>query len=159
MLYFLPKSDYSVTNNLYFSIPSPFSPIPPATFPSGNHQNVLCIYEPASVLLALLFCFLDLVVDIYVCIAILLFIFLIFLFFLKKDPLTFHIILDSFSFFLSEKLFMCSSIRNDSFAGQSSNLGCRSLLFTTLNVSHHSLLACKISVEKSANGFMELSCR
>ena len=83
MLYFLPKSDYSVTNNLYFSIPSPFFSHPSNTLPSGNHQNVLCIYDSVSVLLVHLFCFLDSIVDRYVLIAILLFIFLIF-FFLKK---------------------------------------------------------------------------
>ena len=35
--------DYSVTTNLYFSIPSPFLPIPPTPLPHGNCQNVLCI--------------------------------------------------------------------------------------------------------------------
>ena len=57
--------------------------------------------------------------------------------------------MNSFSF-LSGKLFVCPSITNDSFAGQS-NLGYRSLLFMTLNVSCQSLLACKVSFEKSAD--------
>ena len=45
MLYFLYPCDYSVTTNLYFLIPSPFSASPPTSRPSGNHQSVLCIYE------------------------------------------------------------------------------------------------------------------
>ena len=49
---------------------------------SGNHLNV-CIYYSVSVLLVHLFCFLDSIIDGYVFIAILLFIFFIF-FFLKK---------------------------------------------------------------------------
>ena len=58
--------------------------------------------------------------------------------------------MNSFSFFLSGKPFICPLILNDSFAGQS-NLGCRSLLFMTWNISCLSLLACKISFEKSAD--------
>ena len=50
MLYFNPH-DHSVTTNLYFSIPSPLSPISPTPLPSGNCQNVLCIYDSALVLL------------------------------------------------------------------------------------------------------------
>ena len=53
------------------------------------------------------------------------------------------------SFFLSEKLFFYLSILSDSFVGYS-NLGCRSLLFITLNILCQSLLACKVSVNKSA---------
>ena len=61
--------------------------------------------------------------------------------------------MNSFSFFLSGKLFLCPSIMNDSFAGQSS-LGYRSLLFMTLNISCQPCLACKVSFEKSADSFM-----
>ena len=32
-------------SNLYFLIPSPFHPAPQNLFPSGNCQNVVCIYE------------------------------------------------------------------------------------------------------------------
>ena len=70
---------YSVTTNLHFLIPSHFSPNP---LPSGNHQNVLCIYDFVSLLLVHLFCFFRFTCR-YVFIAILLFIFLIFL---KKTP-------------------------------------------------------------------------
>ena len=59
----------------------------------------------------------------------------------------------SFSFTSSGKQFICSSILNDSFAGQSS-LGCISLLFKTLTTSCQSLLACKVSFEKSADSLM-----
>ena len=62
--------------------------------------------------------------------------------------------MNSFSFTLSRKHFFCPSILNKSFAGES-NLGCRSLLFITLNTSCEPLLACKISFQKSADGLME----
>ena len=61
--------------------------------------------------------------------------------------------MNSFSFTLSRKLFSCPLILNDSFAGQS-NVSCRSLLFMTLNISCQSLLACKVSFEKSADSHM-----
>ena len=60
----------------------------------------------------------------------------------------------SFSFSLSGKLCICSSIQNDIFAGQS-NLGYRSLIFMILNIFCQSLLACKVSSEKSADSLME----
>ena len=61
------------------------SPIPPYTFPSGNHQNSFHIHDSVSVLFTCLVCFLDSAVDRYVLIAILLFVVLIFLFFLNKS--------------------------------------------------------------------------
>ena len=61
--------------------------------------------------------------------------------------------MNSFNFNLSGKHFICPSILNDSFAGQS-NLGCRSLLFITLNTSCESLLACKVSFEKPADSLI-----
>ena len=64
--------------------------------------------------------------------------------------------MNSFSFFLSGKLFICPSILNDSFVGQN-NLGCRSLLFMTLNIFCQSFLAYKVSFEKSANSLMGTS--
>ena len=72
----LHPHDYSVTTNLYFPITSPFLPNHLTHLPSGTHQIILCIYD--SVLLLCLFCFLDSIVDKYVFIAILLFIFLLF---------------------------------------------------------------------------------
>ena len=53
------------------------SSIPHTPLPSGNHQNALCIHDSVSVLLICLVCFLDSIVDRYIFIAILLFIFLI----------------------------------------------------------------------------------
>ena len=47
----------------------------------------------------------------------------------------------------------CRSVLNDIFVGQS-NLGGKSLLFMTLNISCQSYLACKVSFEKSADNFM-----
>ena len=61
--------------------------------------------------------------------------------------------MNSFNFTLSGKQFICPSILNDSFAGQS-HLGCRSLPFMTWNTSSQPLRACKVSVEKSANSLM-----
>ena len=58
-----------------------------------------------------------------------------------------------FNLTLSEKHFICLSILNDSFSGQS-NLRYRSLLFITLNTSFQPLLACKVSFEKSADSHM-----
>ena len=57
---------------------------------------------------------------------------------------------NSFNFTLPKKHFIFPSILNDSFAGQS-NLGCRSLLLTTWSTSSMSLIACKVSFEKSAD--------
>ena len=49
---------------------------------------------------------------------------------------------------LSEKLFISPSILNEIFA-RYCNLGCRSSLLNTLNISCHSLLACRVSAERS----------
>ena len=43
--------------------PFTFSTLPANPFPSGNHQNALCVCNSVSVLHACLFCFLDPVVD------------------------------------------------------------------------------------------------
>ena len=61
--------------------------------------------------------------------------------------------MNSFNLTLSGKHFICPSILNESFAGQS-HLGCRSLPFMTLNTSPQPLLACKVSFEKSADSLM-----
>ena len=61
--------------------------------------------------------------------------------------------MNSFNLTLSGKHFICPSILNVSFAGQST-LGCRSLPFMTSNTSFQPLLACKVSFEKSADSLM-----
>ena len=61
--------------------------------------------------------------------------------------------MNSFSSTLSGKHFICPSILNDSFAGQS-NLGCRSLHFMNLNSSFQPLLACTVSFQKLADCLM-----
>ena len=53
----LHPHDYSVTTDFYFLIPSCFLSSPLITFPSGNHQNILCIYDSVFVWLICLFCF------------------------------------------------------------------------------------------------------
>ncbi|MCH3754008.1 hypothetical protein LZB89_09010, partial [Campylobacter coli] len=64
-------------------------------------------------------------------------------------------ILNSLNFCLSEKLFISPSILNEILAGYS-NLGCRFFPFSTLNISCHSLLACRVSAERSAGYLMEI---
>ena len=63
-------------------------------------------------------------------------------------------VLNSLNFCLSGKLFISPSILNEIVAGFS-NLGCRFFPFSTLNISCHSLLACRISAERSAVKHME----
>ena len=64
--------------------------------------------------------------------------------------------MNSIRFFLLGKHFICPLalicplVLNDHFTGLS-NLDCRSLLFITLNISCQSLLACKVSIEKSCD--------
>ena len=53
------------------------------------------------------------------------------------------VVLNSPNFCLSEKLFIYLSILNEILAGYS-NLGCRFFPFNTLNISCHSLLACRV---------------
>ena len=55
--------------------------------------------------------------------------------------------------FVCGKHFICLSILNESFAGQS-HFGCRSLPFMTSNSSFQSIHACKVSSEKSADSLM-----
>ena len=58
-------------------------------------------------------------------------------------------VLNSLNFCLSEKLFVSPLILNEILAGYR-NLGCRFFPFNTLNISCHSLLACRVSAERSA---------
>ena len=57
-------------------------------------------------------------------------------------------VLNSCNCCLSEKLFVSRSVLSEILAGYS-NLGCRFFSFSTLNVSCHSLLACRVSSERS----------
>ena len=61
--------------------------------------------------------------------------------------------LNSFNFCLSGKLLISPSNLKESLAGQSI-LGCRFFPFITSNISCHSLLACRVSVEKSADSLV-----
>nr|KAF6450420.1 hypothetical protein HJG59_008314 [Molossus molossus] len=70
----------SLTTNLYFLIPLPFSPIPPTRLSSGNQQNFSVSIK--MFLFCLFILFVDSIVNRYVFIAIFLFIF--FIFFFKK---------------------------------------------------------------------------
>ena len=58
-------------------------------------------------------------------------------------------VLNSLNFCLSEKLLIFPSILNEILA-RYSNLGCRFSPFSTLSISCHSLLACRVSAERSA---------
>ena len=59
------------------------------------------------------------------------------------------IVLNSLNFCFSEKFFVSPSNLNEILAGYS-NLGCRFFPFSTLNISCHSLLAYRVSAERSA---------
>ena len=59
------------------------------------------------------------------------------------------VVLNSLNFCLSVKLLISPSILNEIFAGYS-NLCCRFFCFSTLNISCHSLLAFRVSAERSA---------
>ena len=59
------------------------------------------------------------------------------------------VVLNSLNLHLSEKLFISLSILNEILAGKS-NLGCRFFPLSTLNISCYSLLACRVSTERSA---------
>ena len=59
------------------------------------------------------------------------------------------VVLNSLNICLSEKVFVSPSILNEILT-MYSNLGCRFSAFSTLNRSCHSLLACRVSAERSA---------
>ena len=59
------------------------------------------------------------------------------------------VVLNSLNFCLFEKLYISPSILNEILA-RYSNLGCRFFPFSTLNISCHSLLNCRVSAERSA---------
>ena len=63
------------------------------------------------------------------------------------------VVLNSLNFWLSGKLLISPSNLNQSLSGQCI-LGCRFFPFIALNISCHSLLACRVSVEKSADSLM-----
>ena len=64
------------------------------------------------------------------------------------------VVLNSLNFCLSGKLFISPSVLNEFLAGYS-NLDCRSFPFSTLNMSCHSLLPCRVSAERSAVKHMD----
>ena len=65
------------------------------------------------------------------------------------------VVLNSLNFCLSKKLLISPSILNEILPGYS-NLDCRFSPFSTLNISCHSLLACRVSAERSAAEHMGL---
>ena len=64
------------------------------------------------------------------------------------------VLLNALRFCLSLK-FLISPLNSNEILTGKSHLGCRFFPFRTLNISCHSFLACRISVEKSADSFME----
>ena len=66
------------------------------------------------------------------------------------------VVLNSFNFCLSVKLLISPSNLKETLAGWSI-LVCRFFPFVTLNILCHSLLACRVSVEKSADNLMGVS--
>ena len=67
------------------------------------------------------------------------------------------VVLNSLNFCLSVKLFISLSILSE-ILSEYSNLGCRFFSFSTLNISCHSLLACRVSAERSAVKCMGFPC-
>ena len=65
-------------------------------------------------------------------------------------------VLNSLSFCLSLKILISPSNLNEILAGQS-NLGFRFFPFITLTMSCHSLLACRVSAERSAVNLMGIT--
>ena len=59
------------------------------------------------------------------------------------------VVLNSLNFCFSEKFFISPSILSGILA-RYNNLGCRFFPFSSLNISCHSLLACRVSAERSA---------
>ena len=66
------------------------------------------------------------------------------------------VVLNSLNFFLSVKFLISPSILNIIFS-EYSNLSCRFFSFSTLNISCHSLLTCRVSAERSAVNCMGFS--
>ena len=58
------------------------------------------------------------------------------------------VVVNSLNFCLSEKLLIFPSILNE-MLDEYNNLGCRFFPFSTLNISCHSLLDCRVSAERS----------
>ena len=65
------------------------------------------------------------------------------------------VVLKSISFCLSIKVLISPSNLNEILPGQR-NLGCRFFPFITLNMSCHSLLACRVSAERSAVNLLQI---
>ena len=65
------------------------------------------------------------------------------------------VVLNSLNFCLSGKLLISPSTLKENLAGQNI-LDCRFFPFIILNISCHSFLACRVSIEKSADSLMGL---
>ena len=63
------------------------------------------------------------------------------------------VVLNSLNFYMSVKLLISQLILNEIFA-RYFNPGCRFLSFSTLNISCHFLLACRVSAERTAVNHM-----
>ena len=110
-----------------------------------NHQTTINMYDPITVFLIVLglfslglflsLCFLPSEVPLAIC---------------CKAGL---VVLNSFNFCLSGNILISPTNLKESLAGQSI-LSCKFFPFITLNISCHSLLACRVSIEKSAGSLM-----
>ena len=137
-------------------------PFPTANPPCDLH---FCDSFPVLVICLVCFCFCLFQVKVLIVVGLLSFYCLYFLSSSFSQISSFNIsynknlvMMNSFNLTLSGKHFICPSILNDSFPGQS-HFGCRSLPFMTLNTSFQPLLACKVSFEKSVDSLWELLCR
>ena len=153
---FLPSPCLFSTYHLCYSFSVPFPPSPPPT-PLLITLHVVSISVVLFLFQLFAFAFvLGMVVNNCEFAVILLFIFLSSFSQINPFNISYNkglVMMNSFNLTLSEAYFICPSILNESFAGQS-NLGCRSLPFITWNTSFQPLLACKFSFEKSADSLV-----
>ena len=141
-------------------IPCTFFPITPLPFPADNPPCDLhfCDYVPVLVVCLVCFCVFRFGCwELWVCCHFTVHSFLSSSFsWISSFNISYNkglVMTNSFNLTLSGKHFICPSILNDSFAGES-NLGCRSLPFMTSDTPFQPLLACKVSFEKSADSLM-----
>ena len=129
-------SCYFIPTNLCFLIPTSYPLFPPFPLPTDIPPNDPHIYDSVPVLLVCLVCYLDSIIHSCEFIAILMF-FKSSFSYITPFSISYNndlVLMKSFSFAWSGKHFICPSVLNNSFVEQS-NLGCRSLLFITLNIS------------------------
>ena len=151
------------TYQLCFFFPTSFPPFSPFPLPADNPPNDLHTYDSVPLLVVWLVCFwfLDSVVDSCEFVVIVMFIVLIFFSYISLSSISYSkglVMMNSFSFFFvwedlylpfNSKWYFCWVEQSWLYVP----------VFMTLNISCQSLLACKVSFEKSADSLMRTPCR